>query len=74
MKSRLSVIGRVLAVVFGSLWIAGAPDLDATADVILEETAAEVAQHLLADEAPPTVGIIQIHERKDLSLCATCYA
>ena len=32
MKSGLSVTGWVLAVVFGILWIAGAPGLDATAD------------------------------------------
>ena len=32
MKSGLSMTGWVLAVVFGILWIAGAPGLDATAD------------------------------------------
>jgi hypothetical protein len=49
----------------------GAPD---PGKAILEEIAVEGAQNLLADEAPPTASVILIHERKDLSLCATCYA
>jgi len=59
MKSGLSVTGWVLAVVFGILWIAGAPGLDAKAEASGEADASGVAATRTVKRVGMVVGLNQ---------------